>query len=371
MDFSLTEEQKAISELAEKILSDHASLERLKGLEESPECIDREAWAKLADAGLVGIAVPEEHGGAGATLVEACLVLEQVGKTVTHVPFLATAIYGALPLARFGSPAQKAELLPGVVTGKSLLTGALAEIGSDPREPATTATKSDSGYALSGTKVGVPIAEQAERVLVPARLESGRTGVFLVDPRASGVTLERQETFNWETQYKMTLDGVRVEDDALLGNAETHADVLDWTLDRALTALCAIAAGVAQSAMRITAEYAAERKQFGKPIATFQAVSQRMGDCFIDNEAIGLTMWQAATRLADEMPSDREIATAKFWAGDGGSRIGHAALHIHGGISIDVDYPIQRYFLWSKQIEYTLGAGTEQLKRLGASIAAA
>ena len=163
---------------------------------------------------------------------------------------------------------------------------------------------------------------------------------------------------------------MRVGSDAALGPTDGSGDVLGWILDRATAGLCAVASGVAQSAMRITAGYAGQRKQFGKPIATFQAVSQRMGDCFIDNEAIHLTMWQAVTRLADEMPSDREVATAKFWAAEGGRRIGHAALHIHGGISIDIDYPIQRYFLWAKQIEHTLGAGTWQLRRLGALLAA-
>lgn len=370
MDFSLTEEQSAISELAEKILSDHATLDRLKALEESTECIDREAWAKLAEAGLVGIAIPEEFGGAGAGFVEACLVLEQVGKAVEHVPFLPTVIYGALPIARFGSDEQKKKYLGPVATGEAFLTAALAEIGSDPRQPAATAKKTTGGYALSGSKIGVPIAEQSAAILVPARVEGGRCAIFLVEPKAAGVTLESQETFNWETQCKMTLDDVQVGADQVLGSVEKGDEMLEWTLDRATTALCAVAAGVAQSAMKRTADYAAERKQFGKPIATFQAVSQRMGDCYIDNEAMSLTMWQAATRLADEMPSPKEIATAKFWAGDGGSRIGHTALHIHGGISIDVDYPIQRYFLWAKQIEYSLGAGPEQLKQLGARIAA-
>lgn len=369
MDFSLTDEQSAISELAGKILADHGSLERIKALEDSTECIDRDAWSKLAEAGLTSIAIPEEHGGAGAGFIEICLVLEQIGKNVIHVPFLPTVVYGALPIARFGSTEQKSRLLPGVADGSRLLTAALAEIGADPREPTTRATRTGSGYELRGSKIGVPIAEQATAILVPATIEEGGVAVFLVEPQAGGVTLEAQETFNWETQYKMTLDGVAVGEEAVVGSAEAGRVVLDWTLDRARTGLCAVAFGVSQSAMRITAEYAAERKQFGKPIATFQAVSQRLGDCFIDNEAIGLTMWQAASRLADEMPSEREVATAKFWAGDGGSRIGHAALHVHGGISIDVDYPIQRYFLWTKQIEYTLGAGTEHLRQLGAMIA--
>ncbi len=370
MDFSLTEEQAAISDLSGKILADHSALERLKALEESSECIDRDAWAKLAESGLVGIPIPEEYGGAGASFVDVCLLLEQIGKSVAHVPLLPTVVYGAMPIVRFGSDEQKTTLLPAVAGGKSLLTAALSEIGTDSRSPLTTATKTLDGFKLSGAKIGVPIAEQAERILVPARTEGGDVVVFLVEPREAGVRLEAQKTFNWESHYKMTLDGVTVGPDAVLGSTDNGDEVLGWILDRALTGLCAIASGVAQSAMRITAEYVAERKQFGKPIATFQAVSQRTGDCFIDNEAIGLTMWQAATRLADEMPSDREIATAKFWAGDGGSRIGHAALHLHGGISIDVDYPIQRYFLWAKQIEYTLGAGTVQLKRLGQMIAA-
>lgn len=370
MDFSLTDEQSAISELSGKILSDYATLERLKTLEESTECIDREAWAKLAEAGLVGIAVPEEHGGGGAGFVEVCLLLEQVGKAVEHVPFLATAVCGALPIARFGSDAQKQRYLPRVAAGEGFLTAALGEIGTDPRSPMTTASKTDDGFQLAGSKIAVPIAEQADVILVPARIDGGGHAVFLVEPTAAGVTLEAQETFNWETQHRMTLDGVQVTRDAVLGSLDEGDAVLGWILDRVTTGLCAVAAGVAQSAMKITADYAAERKQFGKPIATFQAVSQRLGDCYIDYEAISLTMWQAATRLADEMPSDREIATAKFWAGDGGSRIGHAALHVHGGISIDVDYPIQRYYLWAKQIEYTLGAGPDQLKRLGALIAA-
>src|SRR5262249_44788771 len=194
--------------------------------------------------------------------------------------------------------------------------------------------------------------------------------VFIVDPKGAGVTLTREEVTNWEAQFRMELSGATVGPDAVLGSLSQGTHVLNWIVDRTTAALCAIASGVCQEAVRITAEYTSNRKQFDKPIAMFQAVGQRMADSYIDNEAVNLTMWQAATRLADEMPSDKEIATAKFWAAEGGSRIGHAALHLHGGISIDVDYPIHRYFLWAKQIEGTLGAATPQLVRLGALIAA-
>jgi acyl-CoA dehydrogenase len=367
MDFSLTDEQKALAELAEQILADHATLERLKAVEAEPERIDRQAWAKLAEAGLLGVAVPEAHGGAGWGFIELCLLLERVGRTVAHVPAMPTLVYGALAIAEFGSSEQQRRLLPGVVSGETLLTAALVEIGTDPRTPIATARKAGDGYRLDGTKAAVPIAPQADAVLVPAILDGVRT-VFLVDPKAKGLRFELDETSSWEGHYRMELDGVTVGRDALLGG-ERRGEVLDWLVDRATVALCAVAAGVAQRALEITAKYASERKQFDKPIATFQAVSQRLADCYIDNEAITLTMWQAATRLAEGIPSPKEIATAKYWACEGGSRIGHAALHIHGGISIDVDYPIQRYFLWAKQIEFSFGAATPQLVELGRLIA--
>jgi acyl-CoA dehydrogenase len=370
MDFSLSEEQKAVADLTRDILSDQCTLERLKAIEETTERIDRETWAKLAEAGLLATAIPEAHGGAGFGLVELCLLLEQVGAHVAHVPALATLALGALPMAEFGTPEQKERFLPAVARGEILLSAALVEIGADPRHPLTRAEPTRDGFRVTGVKSTVPIASHAERVLVPARSIEGGVVVLLVDPRSPGVSLERQETMSWEALHRMSLEGVTVDRNAILGSAERGEDVLAWMLDRATVALCAIATGVAQAALRITAEYAASRKQFEKPIASFQAVSQRLADAYIDNEAISLTMWQAATRLGEGMPSDKEIATAKFWACEGGSRIGHTALHVHGGISIDVDYPIQRYFLWAKQIAYTLGAATPQLLRLGDLIAA-
>jgi acyl-CoA dehydrogenase len=283
---------------------------------------------------------------------------------------LPTLVCGAGAIAEFGTARQKERFLPRVARGEALLTAALAEAEATAREPVATARASGDGFRLDGVKIAVPIAAQAEAVLVPARLEGGEVAVFLVDPRSRGVDLTPQETTSWEGEYRMALADVAVPRDAVLGSLDRGREILDRLVDHATVGLCAIATGVADKALRITAGYAAERKQFDKPIAAFQAVSQRLADGYIDNEAIGLTMWQAATRLADRKPAAKEIATAKFWACEGGSRIGHAALHVHGGICIDVDYPIQRYFLWAKQIEFSLGAATPQLVELGRRIAA-
>jgi len=370
MDFSLTDEQRAVTDLAGQILTDRCTLERLKAIEATDDRYDRELWGQFAKAGLLGAALPESVGGSGGGFIESCLLLEQQGKRVAMIPLLSTIVSAAMPLARFGSAEQQRRYLPGVVSGETLLTAALAEMNSDSRAPQTRATQSGSSWRLDGVKTVVPMAHRASAVLIPARTERGDIGVFLVDPKSPGITLARQETMNWESHFHMTLSGVIVGGDTLVGSIGAGTQTLNWIVDRTIAGLCALAAGVCQEALRITAEYASNRKQFDKPIAMFQAVGQRMADSYIDNEAVTLTMWQAASRLADEMSSDKEIATAKYWASEGGSRIGHAALHIHGGISIDVDYPIHRYFLWAKQLESTLGAATPQLARLGALIAA-
>jgi alkylation response protein AidB-like acyl-CoA dehydrogenase len=370
MDFSLSEDQHAVADLAAQILGDRCTLERVKAIEATDDRYDRELWAELARAGLLGAALPESVGGSGGGFVELCLLLGQQGRRVAMIPLLPTLVAAALPLARFGSAEQQRRYLPGIVRGETLLTAALSELGADSRAPAATATADGSRWRLDGVKVAVPMAHLAAAVLVPARTGDGSVGVFIVDPKAPGVSLARQETMNWEAHFRMQLSGITVGSDAVLGSISQGAEILEWIVDRVTVGLCAIQSGVCQTALQTTAEYASNRKQFDKPIAMFQAVGQRMADSYIDNEAVDLTMWQAASRLADEMPSAKEIATAKYWAAEGGSRIVHAALHIHGGISIDTDYPIHRYFLWAKQIEYTLGAATPHLARLGALIAA-
>jgi acyl-CoA dehydrogenase len=174
---------------------------------------------------------------------------------------------------------------------------------------------------------------------------------------------------NHEPLFEVTLDGVRVDAGAQLGADGQGHEVLTYILNRTTVASCAVVSGVAERAVKMTAQYTIDRKQFERQIGTFQAVGQRMADSYIDMQAIELTMLQAATHLDEGSDDPLEVATAKFWAADGGNRIGHAALHIHGGISIDLDYAIHRYFLWLKQAEFTLGAATPQLLKIGKILA--
>lgn len=372
MDFALSDEQNAIRDLAARILGEQLPPERIREIEQADSWFAPDTWAELAKADLLGLCLPEAHGGGGYGFFELALVLEQVGRAVAPLPVLPTLVLGALPIAEFGSADLQGTWLPGVASGEVILTAALSEGGDGlpPAVPTTTATASGDGWSLTGVKQLVPAAELARRILVPARTGDGTSTVFLVDPTADGVVLERNLGPNLEPLSTVTLDGVAVSAADVLGDVDGGAAVTAWIADRAVAALCAVQAGVCEAALRLTATYVSERKQFDTPIATFQAVAQRAADAYIDTEAVRLTAYQAAWRIGEGQPVAEELAIAKFWAAEGAHRVVHAAQHLHGGIGVDADYPVHRTFRWAKHVELAFGGGTTHLRRLGALLAA-
>jgi alkylation response protein AidB-like acyl-CoA dehydrogenase len=372
MDFAFTEAQEAVAQLARKIFHERFTPAALRAVEKEPERFDRRTWADLASAGLLGTALPEEHGGAGHGFLELCALLEEAGAAVAPLPLWPTLVLGAAPIAKFGSAELKARLLPGVANGTTVLTAALAEPdGDDPMQPTTTARREGGAWKLHGAKTCVPAGAIAERILVPAATAPGEVGLFLVDPRARGVTLAKQVTTTGEAQSLVTLDGVAVEAPDVLADGVRGRESLTWLLRRATVALCAMELGVAERALAMTASYTTTRHQFDRPIATFQAVAQRAADAFIDVESIRVATWQAAWRLSvDHGDVDDAISIAKFLAADAGHRVVYAAQHLHGGMGYDLEYPLHRYYLLSKQIELTLGCASVHIERLGRSLAA-
>ena len=370
MDFTLNEVQADIKSLANKIVGEQMTRERLKELEAGTERMDRALWGELAKANLLGIALPESVGGSGYGIMELCVVLQEVGRFVAPLPLLATVAMAALPIAEFGTEEQQQRLLPPVVNGESVLTAALQEpLATDPLAPATTARRDGDGWVLDGTKVAVPWAPLADRILVNAATGDGNVGLFLVDPSDPGVTLARTEATNREPQGVLTLTGARVADADVLGDPTAGTAAVEWVYRRALAGLCATAVGVMEEAVRITAAYISEREQFERPLATFQGATLRIADAYIDTQASNVATWSAIWRLAEGRPADDELAIAKYWVSDGGHRVVHACQHLHGGMGVDIDYPIHRYLLWGKELELTLGGATPQLLRLGASMA--
>jgi alkylation response protein AidB-like acyl-CoA dehydrogenase len=371
MDFNPTEDQRALVELAARILSERATPARLAALEGDGRWLDEDLWRQLADSGIVGACLQEDVGGGGAGFTELALLLEQVGAHVAPVPLFETVLCGALPLDAFGTPEQRRRDLPDVAAGTALLTAALVESGrDDPRRPATTAAADGAGWRLSGVKSCVPLGAQARRILVPATAADGRVVVALIEPAAPGVTLRPQTATNGQPQAEVELAEVVVGAGDVLAGPDRGEEVLHWLLDRALAGLAATALGVSGKALALSATYTSGREQFGRPIASFQAVGHRLADAYIDVEAMRLTTLQAVWLLDSGLPATTEVQVAKWWAAEGGHRIAHAAQHVHGGVGVDLEYPLARYFRWSKQIEMTLGAATAQLLRIGATLAA-
>ena len=329
MDFSPTEAQQDLAKLTRDILADNA-----------------DAWPQLATSGVLAAALPESAGGNDFGLLEQCAVLVELGRTAAQTPYLDSIVLAASALTEFGPRALAEQWAAPAATGAATLTAAL---GGN-----VTATETATGWHLTGTVTAVPYAATADAILV-----SAGDAVFLVTPADSGVGTTEQQLVDLSPAAQLDLDTDVPAERRLGGNCAA------WLANRAAIGLSAHQLGVTERALELTAEHAKTRVQFDRPIGTFQAVAQRIADAYIDVEAIRLTLWQAAWRASEDLPCDAEVATAKFWAADGGHRIAHTAVHIHGGMGIDTDHPMHKYFLAAKHNEFHLGGATDQLRQLG------
>lgn len=350
MDFDLDDDLLALQALAREIFADLANTDRVRAAETAPGGVDAELWSALSAAGLTGLTVPEEHGGAGLGLAALAVLLEEQGRAVAPVPLWPSAV-AALALPGHG------DLLAGLADGSVRVTLALEEYAApDPAAPTTVATPTDDGgWGLSGTKAVVPSWQGADHVLVSATAPSG-PGLFLVPTSAPGVGWEPTPVTSHDVAGELTLRDAAAERVGALGPTLRHARI----------ALAALQLGVAQGALALAASYLAEREQFGRPLGSFQAVQHQLADCWIDIDAMRVTLWQALSDHESADPgAERSALVASWWRAVAGLDVVHRAQHVHGGIGVDVDYPVHRYFLWGKQLSGTLGGAAATLADLG------
>ncbi|RZL72821.1 MAG: acyl-CoA dehydrogenase, partial [Rhodococcus sp. (in: high G+C Gram-positive bacteria)] len=280
MDFTFSEEQEAVRGLAADVFAARSRPERITEVESSAERIDRELWCELAGTGLLGIALPEDLGGGGTGLAELYVLLEEQGRHVAPVPVW-PHVLGALAISEFGTRQQREALVPSAADGSLILTIGLEEFGPYVAgEPSTTAIEVDGAWQVHGAKAAVPAAHVAERVLVSAVTDTG-PALFLVDPDAVGVTAQQAESTTREICANLTFDAAPAEP---VGPADGTA--VRWLLERVELALAAAQLGVGEGAVRQAVTYLNGRTQFGRPLATFQAVTHQLADCYIDLEAM-------------------------------------------------------------------------------------
>ena len=361
MDFKTTEASEDLGGLVRTITESVCTPERQRELDGHDERFDQNLWGKLIEADILSAAAPESLGGGGFGVLEQTAVLVALGRQLAAVPYLESAVLAAGVLEKFGSEAVQQQWAVPAVNGKKILSLALdGDMGEGPVQ----ATAHGDGYRLTGTRTQVAYGPLADAFLVPAETDSG-TMVFVIASSDAGVTVESLSTTGHGSVGHLELQGVEIGADRVVGGDEAVA----WLRTHGTLGRSAFQLGVLERALELTAEYAREREQFDRPIGSFQAVSSRLADGYIDIKALRLTVTQAAWRLSEDLPADIDVSSAGFWAADAGHRVAHTTVHVHGGVGIDIDHPVHRYFLAAKQAEFAVGGATGQLLRIGRELA--
>lgn len=372
MDFQPTDLQRSVADLADRLLRDAAGEGRSIAALDTARWYDAALHQQFADSGLYGIGVPEALGGSGLGMREACSVLERIGAHGGRVPFLSNVVLAAMPLARFGRSARQSDVARRIASGSLCATAALDEPAMEtPFGLATSAVRSGDGFLLSGIKTSVSAGMMADFVLVPARMEDGESGLFLVDVTSPGVARELQVSADGSPEALLTLDAVPVAGDMVLGGEAERASVLDWIVQRARVAVAACQLGAARRALGITAEWVNQREQFGRSLASSPMVALRAADVYIAIEALRLTMWHAADLLAADIPAPDEASSAKYWASEVGSLTAATTHLLQGGIGVVMESELPWLTLRQRHLEFQFGAARQQLAEMGARLAAA
>ncbi|MFP3989168.1 acyl-CoA dehydrogenase family protein [Streptomyces sp. E11-3] len=403
MDFTFTEEQQAAVEAAKAVFAPVAP-DGVPSPALTPgavaEDFDRALWGRLAEADLLSLLLAPEYDGAGLDAVALSLVLRESARVLARVPLLESSA-AAYAVQTFGSEELKRRVLPGAARGELVLTvAANGRTGHDAAERAVTArqdttaaaasaaspdgaTGADSpdgsdgsdgsdgtSWVLDGVQTGVPWAQNADLVVVPAHTPDGRTVLALVPRGQDGLRIAEQVSTSGERLGELHLDAVRIPSSELI-DTDGAWERLHQLLT---TGTCALALGLGEAVLAMTSEYTGKREQFGFPIATFQAVAVQAADRYIDLRAMEVTLWQAAWRISTgasgALPATGDIAVAKIWASEGVRRVVQTAQHLHGGFGSDVDYPLHRYHAWAKQLELSLGPAPAHEEALGDLLAA-
>ncbi|MDN4517951.1 acyl-CoA/acyl-ACP dehydrogenase [Mycolicibacterium austroafricanum] len=365
MDFKTTEASEDLGGLVRTITESVCTPEHQRELDglrpEAGGRFDRDLWGKLIDADILSTTSPESLGGGGFGVLEEVAVLVALGRQLAAVPYLESVVLAAGALAKFGSESLQQDWAAQAIKGEKVLAVAFdGEMGEGP----VLAQGSGDGYTLTGSRTQVAFGVNADAFLVPAETDSG-TAVFLVGSADDGVAVTALDTTGHGSVAGLQLQGVAIGSDRRVGGPE----VLDWLVTRHALGRSAYQLGVLERALELTASYAREREQFDRPIGSFQAVSSRLADGYIDIKGLRLTLTQAAWRLSEDLPADLDVASAAFWAAEAGHRVAHTTVHVHGGVGIDIDHPVHRYFLAAKQTEFAVGGATGQLLRIGRELA--
>ncbi len=373
MDFDLNDEQRLLQDSVERLMAERYDFEARKRFRAEPEGFSRGLWRLYAELGLLGLPFAEELGGFGGGPVETMIVMEAFGRALALEPYLATVVLGGGFLRHGGSKELQAELVPKLVAGDVILAFAHAERQSryDLFDVATTARRDGAGYVLDGEKSIVLHGDSADTLFVTARLAGGRReregiGLFLVDAKTPGLSRRGYPTQDGQRAAEITLSGVRVGPEALVGEAENALPLVERVVDEAIAALCAEAVGCMAEMHSLTVDYLKTRSQFGVPIGSFQVLQHRAVDMFVALEQARSMAMFATMMVQEENAAERAKAmrAAKVQVGRSVRFVGQQAIQLHGGVGMTMEYKVGHYFKRATMIDTLFGDADHHLTRL-------
>lgn len=362
MDLGLNEVQQMLKSSAQELLSRECPLILVRAMEEDSRGYTDELWRQIVGVGWTGLVFPEQYGGTGGGFLDLAVLLEEMGRALVPSPFFSTVVLGGLTVLDAGTDAQKLDILPRICSGQLIMTLALTEssVTYEPWGVETSAERQGDSYLLNGTKLFVPDAQAADLILVAARTSSATDPaqgitLFMVPVGSQGLSISPLNTISSDRQYELTFAGVTVPADSTLGPVDEGWPVVHRALQRAIAGKCAEMLGGADAVLEMTVEYVKQRTQFGRPIGSFQAVQHHCANMATDVEGSRNIAYQAAWRVAEGGPAEREVSMAKAWISAAYERVCATAHQCHGAIGFTKEHDLQLYTRRAKVQELTYG----------------
>ena len=362
MDLSLSEEQEMLKKMARDFLTNRCPKTLVKEMEASEKGYSPELWQEMAGLGWMGLVLPEKYGGGGMSFLDLSVLLEEMGRSCLPGPFLSTVVLGSLPILDIGNEEQKGEYLPKIASGEAIFTLALTEPNAkyDAASIAVKATADNNDYIINGTKLFVPDAHIADYLLCVARTnelakpENGIT-IFLVDAKSPGISCAVLKTIASDKLCEVVFDQVMVPKKNILGQLDQGWSEVQKIIERAAVAKCCETLGGIQQMLEMTVDYAKERKQFDRPIGSFQVIQHYCANMATDVDGSRFSTYQAAWTLSEGLPCTKEVAIAKAWLSEACKRVTALAHQIHGAIGVTIDHDLQFYTRRANAAEATFG----------------
>jgi len=359
VNLALTEEQEMLRKTSRDFLTEKCSKKFLKQMEECETGYSKDLWQEMAELGWMGLAFPGKYGGGDMSFLDLAVLLEEMGRACLPGPFFSSVVLGGLSILDIGNEEQKQEYLPELIRGERILTLALTEPGYhnyDASSVTAEATRDDSNYVISGTKLFVPDAHIADYLLCVARTKP-RNGitVFLTDAKSPGTKCTVLKTIAGDKLYEVVFDRVPVPKANILGRLNQGWSAVQKTIQRAAVGKCCEMVGNIQRVLEMTVDYAKERKQFDHPIGSFQVIQHYCADMATDVDGARFSTYKAAWMLSEGLPCTKEVAIAKAWMGGACQRVFALAHQIHGAIGVTIEHDLHYYTRRAKAAELTFG----------------